>query len=317
MVAALLAYFSGSLTLTFLAGGPTDGKDGNMMNNFPLRGCKGGFFEGGIRVPAIVTGGSSNGLRPETRGSIVRNGLFHASDWLPTLLTLAKRGATGNLTAHHGLNLGVDERPFLPGDGVDSADWLSSGGAAASRRSDIIHAAQAEGSNLAFASLQQGLDMKVVFQPGGTDCGKDHAGWYPPPGLDWNDSLLGNLTVKCGEPPFPNPDITTICTSSSPCLYNISADPCEHTNLATDPDYAGILKNMTDGIARYQDTTVLPFTVFSNGNVPKADPRNFPPLYDSGTYVGVWTPYLTDVEADLLYPSTYDGPGYPPEAGNG
>lgn len=31
------------------------GSDSNMNNNFPLRGCKGNFFEGGIRVPAFLT----------------------------------------------------------------------------------------------------------------------------------------------------------------------------------------------------------------------------------------------------------------------
>jgi len=39
-------------------GGPTDGTDDNMNNNFPLRGCKGGYFEGGLRVPAFLTGGT-------------------------------------------------------------------------------------------------------------------------------------------------------------------------------------------------------------------------------------------------------------------
>ena len=54
-------------------------------SNWPLRGAKGGVWEGGVRTRALVTGP----LVPiNVRGSSYK-GLFHASDWMPTILSAA------------------------------------------------------------------------------------------------------------------------------------------------------------------------------------------------------------------------------------
>lgn len=50
-------------------------------NNQPLRGGKKTNFEGGIRVPAFVTGP----MIPKALMGSTFSGLFHVSDWLPTL----------------------------------------------------------------------------------------------------------------------------------------------------------------------------------------------------------------------------------------
>jgi len=68
-------------------------------------------------------------------------------------------------------------------------------------------------------------DLKLLSHPAGTDCGSTHAGWYPPPGMEW-DYAGASQTVQCGKPPA-NPDITTVCTEAKPCLFNVTADPCE------------------------------------------------------------------------------------------
>ncbi len=52
-------------------------------NNWPRRGSKGGFYEGGVysigfvNSPLLANPGSTN------------DGLFHISDWFPTLVNLA------------------------------------------------------------------------------------------------------------------------------------------------------------------------------------------------------------------------------------
>eukprot|EP01084_Bolivina_argentea_P052367 96213_1 len=53
--------------------------------NLPLRGTKGGVYEGGIRTMALITGGyvDDNILPCEY------NGLFHVSDWYHTILSMA------------------------------------------------------------------------------------------------------------------------------------------------------------------------------------------------------------------------------------
>ena len=49
-------YSTSLVALSTDNGGPTDGADNNNMNNFPLRGCKGGYFEGGVRGVGLLHG---------------------------------------------------------------------------------------------------------------------------------------------------------------------------------------------------------------------------------------------------------------------
>lgn len=57
-------------------GGPTDGADANMASNFPLRGSKAGYYEGGVRAVGLVHG---YGL---SRRGYVNTRLHHVSDWV-------------------------------------------------------------------------------------------------------------------------------------------------------------------------------------------------------------------------------------------
>ncbi len=50
-------------------------------NNLPLRGGKAQVFEGGTRVKSFING---KDLRPR-----VFDGMFHAVDWMPTILNAA------------------------------------------------------------------------------------------------------------------------------------------------------------------------------------------------------------------------------------
>lgn len=271
-------------------GGPTDGADSNNMNNFPLRGCKGSFFEGGVRANGFVHGA---GLK---KTGYVNNQMVHITDWLPSLLTAAKRGVTGDPAAHHSMmRLGIQEVPWKDGDGIDVWDAISSN--AQSPRTEIIHSAQATGSVLTAEALRVG-DLKLVMDPGMFDCGVDHLGWYPPTSLQWNYT---RFSVQCSEPP-------TIfnCTHDKPCLFNITADPCEHMNLAEQlPQQLAALQTR---LAQYRKTTVLSFNNYPHGTDPRSNPENFGPI--THEYSGVWLPWMTDAEDIKWYPTNYSGPGY-------
>lgn len=55
--------------------------------SFPLRGFKTQLYEGGVRVPGFVTGGSP--LLPASVRGTLNNKLIHVVDWLPTIVGLA------------------------------------------------------------------------------------------------------------------------------------------------------------------------------------------------------------------------------------
>lgn len=182
------------------------------MNNFPLRGCKGGYFEGGVRGVGLIHG---VGLQ---HTGIVNNEMHHVNDWLPTLLSAAKAGVANDPSAKHVLRLGVDEPPFFSGDGIDNWEMLATG--AASKRTEMIHVTQATGSVLQAEALRVG-DLKLLWHPAGTDCSRTHPGWYPPPGKAWDYT---QFTIQCPKPPPTQPTMQD-CSQEFPCLFNITADP--------------------------------------------------------------------------------------------
>eukprot|EP00930_Biecheleria_cincta_P031589 TRINITY_DN21928_c0_g1_i1.p1 TRINITY_DN21928_c0_g1~~TRINITY_DN21928_c0_g1_i1.p1 ORF type:complete len:612 (-),score=58.97 TRINITY_DN21928_c0_g1_i1:378-2213(-) len=271
-------------------GGPTDGADNNNMNNFPLRGCKGGYFDGGMRAVGLIHGA---GLK---KTGYVSQHLHHVVDWVPTLLTAAKQGVLNDRTAHHDMTYAEGERHFLPGDGIDNWDALSTG--TPSKRSEIIHVVQADGSVEQSHALRQG-DMKILWHPGLSDCGATHFGWYPPPN---RAPGYANFTIRCPNPPM----VPDTCTEQKPCLFNISSDPCEHENLASKrPD---LVKSMIATINEYREHTVLPWRNFAHEN-PAADPIKHGP--DTDGYQGLYGPWLTRQQEKHFYPTNYAGPGYP------
>eukprot|EP00913_Durusdinium_trenchii_P014136 g13268.t1 len=83
----------------------------NAANNWPLRGGKYSNFEGGVRVPAFVSGGF---VPANLRGSS-NSGIIHIADWYATLCHLAgvdpqdQRAAAGALPPIDSLNMW----PFL------------------------------------------------------------------------------------------------------------------------------------------------------------------------------------------------------------
>ena len=97
---------------------PSDGPGkrfgGGGGSNYPLTGWKHYVFEGGVRSAAFVFW--PNGLG-DARAGTQHHGLFHATDWLPTIAGLA----------------GADTSTNLPLDGVDIWPALLQGGTASPR----------------------------------------------------------------------------------------------------------------------------------------------------------------------------------------
>lgn len=87
--------------------------------NNPLRGWKTQLYEGGIKVPGFV----HSPLLPAAAKGTVHHGLFHVSDWLPTIV----RSIAGGSTARN-----------LPLDGVDIWAAIMGGPAVPSPRTELL-----------------------------------------------------------------------------------------------------------------------------------------------------------------------------------
>lgn len=85
-------------------------------NNWPLRGGKTNFFEGGVRSIAFVSGGF---VPLSARGSI-RDGYMHLCDWYSTLAWLAGIGASDNFTTGYPDIDGFNMWPYMIGDVKES-----------------------------------------------------------------------------------------------------------------------------------------------------------------------------------------------------
>ena len=83
------------------------------------------------------------------------------------------------------------------------------------------------------------------------------------------------LVVQCGPKPA---NASTSCKSDKPCLFNITADPCEYNDLAD--RYPVIVKHLIDRI-NYYNATAVP-----TRNKPD-DPSGHP-----GNHDGAWVPWI-------------------------
>lgn len=175
-------------------------------SNFPLRGSKGSNWEGGVRVPAVVSGGL---LPAAQRGTVAPPGagVAHMVDLYATFLGLAGLPA-------------ADPGGPAPVDSLDLWPFLS-GAAPASPRADATGVPTVLDHNMFSASASGALiagGWKLLVGPRG---GEPFASWY------------GRFSPNASHPaPIIN---ETACGSDGPhggCLFDLRADPEERTDLA-------------------------------------------------------------------------------------
>jgi len=87
-------------------------------NNYPLRGGKSSFLEGGIRSTSLVSGG----FLPEERRGQREEGLMHIADWYKTFCALAEVDSRDTAASEAGLPAvdGYDLWPLLSGAASES-----------------------------------------------------------------------------------------------------------------------------------------------------------------------------------------------------
>jgi len=223
-------------------GGAAQGFNFNWASNWPLRGEKRTLWEGGLRGVGLVAGA---GLQKK---GYVNHELFHAVDWMPSLLSLAVNGLDADPTAPGwkpwSTILANGEPPFQLGDGVDAWHSLSTG--SPSPRTEIIHESHPTGNDDGHGQAVRVGDFKLIL--------KKSPGWTA--GDSWyesgSDPSKYTNVIDCGGPP-PKASAPDYC-DSFPCLFNIRQDPCEYHDLSKSmPDKVAQLKQT---LQKYQRTSV-------------------------------------------------------------
>lgn len=222
----IIAFFSDN-------GAPTSIQDyyQNYGSNWPLKGEKMSVHEGGVRTAAAIWASSF------TNSSKVYGGLFHISDWLPTLYT----AAGGNLsdlisidginqwnTLETGENIHIREELLVDIEDLTNVEAVIKGKWKLVRNYKPAHrnAFSDNYSGLNFGESVEYNKTEIYFSQVATSL----------IGEGFNDSTIerlrndASITQIC-DPHKQLESMSNDCHTKY-CLYNIEEDPCECNDLA-------------------------------------------------------------------------------------
>ncbi|KAL5254932.1 hypothetical protein ACHWQZ_G014397 [Mnemiopsis leidyi] len=235
-------------------GGPLKGI-GNGQVNYPLRGGKYSYWEGGIRSTSFIHS-------PLLPGGVINEELLHVTDWLPTLTHLAACGVEPSSKCSGPYHEDID--------GVNQ--WDAIVGAGKSNRTEFLVNIDPKEKN---SALRWGPWKLYHGNPGKGD-------WVPPPRIS-EERYNAQFTEDLREREKFETDIEYVMDSEwndpdSIMLFDVVADPAETRELSkANPD---VVKTMLERLEYYQSRTT--------------PPRNCPrdPASDPAKFGGVWTPWL-------------------------
>eukprot|EP01084_Bolivina_argentea_P289519 497184_1 len=183
-------------------------------SNYPFRGSKMSNWEGGVHVPALVTGGV---LPSEMKGKSL-NGLIHITDFYATFCYVA-----GDINPQ-------DINPDAPSpiDSLNMWPYLS-GQVYESPRNVIVHDHRMY-TNVTQGAIRNGEYKLMIMN-------ESRAGWYGQ--FSPNESWTNNMTHIYA------------CSVSEPCLFDIVNDPTEHIDLSK--ELPQITKELTELFYSYNN----------------------------------------------------------------
>ncbi|KAL1472867.1 hypothetical protein MTO96_022648 [Rhipicephalus appendiculatus] len=262
------------------SGGLPDGDDGgsNWSFNWPLRGTRGTYFEGGVRVPAFVWSPLMADRSPR-----VSTQLMHVTDWLPTLVHLA----------------GGDAKTLGEVADLDSYNqWPTISKNLASPRKSITHRFDLAGQN--FVILLG--DYKGFIAKHSSISRERKSAWFPLVGFEPKQSTNFEKRVSSCDAfkalerfygsGFKLTDPTQRgsllnCTrmvkpidchvGRGPCLFNLAKDPCEQDNIVD--KHPAVLMKMKQAI------------IYGDSYVPWENEKLGDSDADPGLFGGVWVPW--------------------------
>lgn len=263
-------------------------------DNAPLRGGKATPFEGGVRVPAFISGGY---LSCDRRGQILDEFPVHATDWYRTLLSAAGlnvqhersrrlyTGTTGNSAVDMRWQYLEDKGMQIDIDGLDLWNAIQFGIVedALVDREILLHLDEVDCPHAACGALLSG-HWKLIRGP--QLCNNGNCGW--------NNAFMTNPDGNILGCP-----IGSIVTNQSKveqcadgCLFDLETDPCERINVKE--DHEDIWREMEQRLVYWQQRSVRPLmgmnvTILNNDEVR-------PTLVCNSDY---WCPYQN--YSDVLF----------------
>lgn len=234
-------------------GGPLD-----HANNWPRRGGKHGFYEGGVRTEAFVWAGRATGLMPESiRGSTYK-GLMHIADWRATL-TVGVVGLDPIV---------LDDGGAFANESMNHWPAVMGGGTVAAPRTELLHSVHSPTWYPGNCSIHswRGRNCPAVITSGDLKYMIGYVG--DPRRINIDDEVIsgpplpfGRSGGKCGIDggasegtrcdapgkhggPKPKPDDPGGCLHG--CLFNVTDDAGESRNLIHDSAYAGDMARMVE-----------------------------------------------------------------------
>jgi len=249
-------------------GGPAYSPAG--ANNWPLRGGKAADFEGGIRVNAFVSGGY---IPKENRGSKVEE-LGYVSDWYTTFCKLAGVSEKDTLAADFDLPEvdGIDLWPMITGKGNGRNEIYVSAKSVIVGRYKLMTGMH--GFDIWTSPSFPNSTCGCTLQLGGKQCvdcpqpGPNSGYWLPCETYDEDEFACFNSAR--GEESFAKFHSYPKSLESlgrwvldcdkyrHGCLFDIFSDPTEHNNLADDPAYDKVRKELYHKLEEYRKTNFNP-----------------------------------------------------------
>ncbi|CAE7792603.1 Arsb, partial [Symbiodinium sp. CCMP2456] len=205
-------------------------------NNYPLKSGKAADFEGGVRTNAFISGG----FVPAEHRNTTFHGVIHISDWYATLCDLAGVSHFDEAAAEANKVLGPKGLPLL-GD-VDGRPQMQHIFSGTNGRTDALHLSRHAVLKWPY-KLVTG-DQEFSFWPGPVfpNCSSVH------PEFPRVDVFGHGVRIESDDATYREYAMVEDCGTG--CLYDVAADPSEHSNLANQAQYQAVLTDLQEELER-------------------------------------------------------------------
>ncbi len=283
-----------------------NGGEAGGASNYPLAGGKATVWEGGVRVPAFAYS------KLFLKSGYKHEGYMHQADWLPTLLSMTETSIPANID-------GIDQSKMIMNGASSTRNTLPitfdtlfpqycGVGALIHDRFKLIigfpgiYSGHGDENGIGMYQTMHNLDkitngFDIIFsQPDGPDrihdcyteegkikqrCTEHYLVKFPDKDADYESifvqfNLIKKAVLAMGEYKFVQ-------------LFNLKEDPREMVNLAKDPAYSAILKELINMAKDYISRSRI-----------ATDPHMEVPVSQSQEN-GAWTPGFCDMPPSEYY----------------